>query len=193
MLAQFVPEVLQMLLVQTAFQKRAGVYTGRGVALEVDKIAGLIAVTSVEEMVVADFGQRGERRVGGDMAADAAVVLIGAHHHGHGVPADQALDPPLDGPVARVGNFFVHRNGVDIRGLQDVRRLNPVESGALGKAVKQVGDAVRPSLLHDAVQSFQPFAGLLCVGILAGYEFCCKHGVKDRVTFNIALVGLSKL
>ena len=151
MLAQFVAEVFQMLLVQTAFQIRARVLAGRGVTLEVDKIPRLIAVPCVEEMVVAHFGQRGERRVGGDMAADAAVVLVGAHHHGHGVPADQALDPPLDGPVAGVGNFFVHRNGVDVRSLQNVGSLNPVESGALGKAAEQVGDTLGPSLLDDAV------------------------------------------
>ena len=193
MLTQFVPEVLQMLLVQAAFQIRAGVLAGRGMALEVDKIPRLIAVPAVEEMVVAHFGQRGERRVGGDMAADAAVVLVGAHHHGHGVPADQALDTPLDGPVAGVGNLFVHRNGVDIRRLQPARSLNPVESGAIGEAGEQVGGAFSPSLLHDAVQGFQPFAGFLCVRILAGYEFCCKHGFEFGVTFNIALVGLPEL
>ena len=106
MLAQFVAEIFQMLLVQTAFQERAGVHARRGVALEVDEIARLIAVPRVEEMVVADFDQRRERRVGGDVAADAAVVLVGAHHHGHRVPADQALDAPLDGAVARVGDLF---------------------------------------------------------------------------------------
>ena len=72
MLAQLVAEVFQVLLIQTAFQERAGVLAGRGVTLEVDKIARLIAVPAVEEMVVADFGQSGERRVGGDVAADAA-------------------------------------------------------------------------------------------------------------------------
>src|ERR1700683_306872 len=188
MLPQLVPEVLQMLLIQTAFQISPGVLAGRGVTLEVDKIPRLISVLSMEEVVVARLRQRRERLVGRDMAADTAVMLIGAYHHGHGVPPDQAFDSPLDGPVAGVGNFFVHRDGVDIRRLQNVRSLNPIESGALGEAAEQVGDAVGPSLLYDAVQSFQPFAGLLCIGILAGYEFCCKHGFKIRVPFNLAIV-----
>ena len=61
MLAQFVPEILQMLLGEAAFQKRARIHAGRGVALEIDEVAGLIAVAGVKEVVVADFGQRGQR------------------------------------------------------------------------------------------------------------------------------------
>ena len=72
-------------------------------ALEVDEVAGLIAVAAVEEVVVADFGQRGERCIGGNMAADAGIVLVGADHHGHGVPAIEALDAALDFAVARIG------------------------------------------------------------------------------------------
>ena len=46
MLAQFMPEILQMLLVQPPFQKRAPVDARRGVALEVDQVARLVAVAA---------------------------------------------------------------------------------------------------------------------------------------------------
>ena len=88
MLAQFVAEILEMLFGEPAFQEGARVDAGRGVALEIDQVAGLVAVLGVEEMVEADFEQGGQRRVGGDVAADAGVVLVLPHHHGHGVPAD---------------------------------------------------------------------------------------------------------
>ena len=44
MLAQFVAEILEVLFGQPAFEKRAGVHAGRGVALEIDQVARLIAV-----------------------------------------------------------------------------------------------------------------------------------------------------
>jgi len=65
------------------------------------------------------------------IAANAGVVLVGAHHHGHRVPADEALDPPLNGPVAGIRDFFVHRNRVDIRSFQTIGSLDPVKGGAL--------------------------------------------------------------
>ena len=58
-------------------------------------------------MIVADLQQRRQRRVGGQVAADPLVVFIGVHHHGDGVPAHQALDAPLDGAVARIGDFLL--------------------------------------------------------------------------------------
>ena len=176
MLAQLVAEVLQMLLGQTAFEKRSRVLAGRGMALEIDEVAGLIAVAAVEEMVVADFGQGGQRSVGGDVAADAGVVFVGAHHHGHRVPADQALDAPFQGAVARVGHFFVDRNGVDIGRFQPAWRVRAVEGRVVDQAAEQVRRAIRSTLFNDAVERFKPLAGFLCVRILAGYEFSCKHG-----------------
>ena len=76
MLAQFVAEILQVLFGQPAFEKGARVDAGRGVALEVDQVARLVAVAGVEEVVEADFEQRRQRGVGGNVAADAGVVLV---------------------------------------------------------------------------------------------------------------------
>ena len=53
--AQFMAEIFEVLFCETAFKKRAGVHAGRGVALIVDEIAGLIAVGAVEEVILADF------------------------------------------------------------------------------------------------------------------------------------------
>ena len=58
--AQFVAEILQVLVVEAAFEIRARVHAGRGVALEVDEVARLIAVGSVEEVIEADLEQRGQ-------------------------------------------------------------------------------------------------------------------------------------
>ena len=46
MLAQFVAEILEVLFGEPAFQKRARVDARRGVALEVDQVARLVAVAA---------------------------------------------------------------------------------------------------------------------------------------------------
>ena len=112
--AQFVAEVVQLLFGQSAFEKGAGVDAGRCVALEIDKVAGLIAVTAAEEMVEPDLEQGRQRRIGRDVAADAVVVLILVRHHRHGVPARQALDAALQRTVAGIGHFLIHSDRVDV-------------------------------------------------------------------------------
>ena len=107
--AQFVAEILQMLFGQAAFEKSARIDAGRGMALEINQIAGLVAIAAVEEMVEPDFEQRRQRRIGRDVAADAVVVFVLVRHHGHGVPARQALDAALQRAVAGIGHFLIHR------------------------------------------------------------------------------------
>ena len=59
MLAQLVAEVFQVFRLQPAFQKRPRIDARGRVPLEVNAIAGLIAIARVEEMVEAHFEQRG--------------------------------------------------------------------------------------------------------------------------------------
>ena len=100
-----------MLGAEPAFQKRARVDARGGVALEINQVARLIPVIGVKEMIESDFQQRGQRGISGNVAADAGVVLILVDHHGHGVPADHAFDPPLHGAVARIRQLRL-RSGI---------------------------------------------------------------------------------
>ena len=126
--AQLVAEIQQVVFGQAAFEKGARVYAGRGMALEIDEIARLIAVAAAEKMVETDFGDRGKRGVGRNVAADVRVVFVGPHHHGRRVPANHALDSALHLPVARIGRFFVRRNRIDVRSV-DFRGHAHAESG----------------------------------------------------------------
>ena len=64
--AELVAEIFEAGFVEAAFEEGAGIDAGRGVALEVDEVAGLVAVCAgvfgAEEMVEADFEQRGTAR-----------------------------------------------------------------------------------------------------------------------------------
>ena len=92
---QLAAEVLEVRLVDAAFEIRARVDARRRVPLEEDDV-GVGAVVAAEEMIEADFVERGGRREGRDVPADAFFGLVRAHDHRGGVPADQALDPALE-------------------------------------------------------------------------------------------------
>src|SRR6187402_3949547 len=65
--AKLVAEVCEMLLAEAAFEEGAGVDAGRSMTLEVDEVAGLLAVLRAEEVVEADLEQGRQRRVGRNM------------------------------------------------------------------------------------------------------------------------------
>src|SRR5450432_1309513 len=76
-LADLLPEPVELGLAQPAFEKGAGIDPRRRVPLEKDLIAGrrvaggVDPVLSLEEVVEAHLVQAGRRGVGGDVAADA--------------------------------------------------------------------------------------------------------------------------
>ncbi len=96
---QFLAEVLELRLVEPAFDERAGVHAGAGVALEEDDVAGVRLGAAAEEVVEADLVERGGAGEGRDVAADVG-VLVRLQHHRHRVPADDALDAPFEFAVA---------------------------------------------------------------------------------------------
>src|SRR5262249_42046002 len=114
---QLPAEVLELSHGETAFKERAGIDPRRGMALEVDLVAAG-RFRAAEEMVEADLEKRCSRGVGGYMAADAGLVLVGTHHHGHGIPANQTLDAPLGLAVAGKRRLLIRRNGIDIRRVE---------------------------------------------------------------------------
>ena len=62
---------------------------------------------AAEEVVEANFVQGGGRRVRRDVTADAVALAIGANHHRHRVPADEALDAALNFLASRKGRLLV--------------------------------------------------------------------------------------
>ncbi len=65
-------------------------------------------------MIETHFGDSCQGSVSGDVAADVGVVLVGAHNHCGGIPADEALDAALEGAVARVARLALRRKGIEI-------------------------------------------------------------------------------
>src|SRR5260370_25815301 len=98
---QLAAEIFELLRGDAAFEEGAGVDAGRGVPLEVDRVALELGRASAEEMVEADFVEGRGACVGGDVAADIVLDAVGAHDHGERVPADEAFDAALQFLIAR--------------------------------------------------------------------------------------------
>ena len=131
---------------------------GRGVALEENHVA-FVAVAATEEVVEGDLVEGGGRGVGRDVAADAVFVAVAAHDHGHGVPADQALDAALDLAAARVGHLLVGVDGVDVGGVGGERQLDAARLGMSAQFAEEPADAGRATGLQHVVQRLEPLAG----------------------------------
>src|SRR5206468_2595922 len=67
----FLAEVVELVLAEAALQEGTGVDARRGVTLEEDLVAPAVRVLAAEEVVEADFVERGRAGVGGEMATDA--------------------------------------------------------------------------------------------------------------------------
>ncbi len=160
MLAQFVAEVVQMVFGEAAFEKSPRIDARRGVSLEINQVARLIAVTAMEEMIETHFEQRGERGIRGDVAADPVIMLVLVRHHGHGVPASQALNAAFQRAVTGIRHFLIRAKSVHIVERCANRNVHAGFARALRKLLEQESGPVRPRFLPrsgQALRAIPPF------------------------------------
>ena len=155
-LGQLGAEMVQMPFVQAVFQKRARIVAGRGVALKINQVRQPSILAPAEEMVVGHFIKRRHRSVAGDMAAHPGVAVIGVDHHGHGVPARQALDAALNLPVAGISRLLFQRDGIDIRRADGLGDIQPAGAETIRQTGQQRGGFFAPLRVeHDRDHFFQ--------------------------------------
>ncbi len=150
--AELAAKRVQLLGGDAPFEVGARVNPGSGVPLKEDRVARAAVPVGAEEVVEADLEERRARREGRDMAAQAREELVGPHHHGHGVPADDAADAALDVAVARVGRLVLERDGVDIGRGGGERERDPVLVAVLNQAREQIAAAARPLTAQHRVE-----------------------------------------
>ena len=92
------------------------------------------------------------------MAAEVGVVVIGAHDHGHGVPAHDAFDPPLDLAAARIGGLLIAGNGVDVGGIDAEGRADASFCGVGLELLQELEDLRGRSMGQHVIEGFEPLA-----------------------------------
>ena len=159
------PEVVQLVLGQTALEEGSGVDPGCRVTLVEDLVAGILAVLAAEEVVEAHLVERGCRGVRGEVTADPREPVVGAQDHRNGVPADDPADPLLQRLVTREVRLLLRADRVDVARLGERRQPDLELSSALEQFVDQEPGAGLALLLHDLVQRGHPFVRLSGIDI----------------------------
>ena len=130
-----------------------------------------VVLLALEEVIEADFVERGRRGVGRDVAADPVRVAIAAHDHRHRIPADEALDAALDLLAAGKRRFFFGADAVDVGGDGGKRQRNTGHAGVVTKGGEQALNAAAVPLLDDVIERLAPLAlfdGFQLGGVLRG-------------------------
>ena len=153
-------EVVQVLFRQSTLEKRPGVDAGRGVALEEDLVARDAIIFPLEEMVEANFVERGRAGIGRQVAADSGRPVVGPQDHRHGVPSNQPPDSALELLVAREERLLLGADGVDVAGLRQWRQADVELTSAFEQLVQEEAGAFVALLAVNLVQRIQPFLGL---------------------------------
>ena len=95
-------EIVEVLLVETPFEECSGIDAGGGVSLEIDVVAGIVAVLAAKEVVEPHLVQGGRRSKRREVSADALFAVVGLDHHHGRVPPNKPPDPPFQIGVAGI-------------------------------------------------------------------------------------------
>ena len=163
--ADLAPEVLEVGVVEAAFEIGPGVDAGRRMALDVDVIAGLAIVLAVPEVVEAHVVERRGAGEGRQVAADAVRPRVRMGHHRDGVPTDEGAQPFLDLVVAGEPGLVLGGDCVDVRGGDGGGEVDLHLTGLGHEPPDQETCAVLAPFLDDCRERLQPIVGLIGVDI----------------------------
>ena len=93
------------------------------------------------------------------MAADARTFLVRPHHHRHGIPADDALDLPLQLAVAGIRGLLIGRDGVDIGRGGAGGEGHAAAKGLLLEPLQEELGPLGSLGLADVVEGLEPLGG----------------------------------
>ncbi len=157
-------EQVHLRLGEAALHERPRVDARRRMPLDEDQVAAERLRPRAEEVAEADLVERGRRRVGRDVAADAR-MLAGAQHERHRVPAHVRVEAQLHRHVAREGRLLRRVDRVDVG-----RGERGTVAAARGLVLLQqfVDEEVRAAaalVFEDAAHRVQPLLRLLRVEV----------------------------
>ena len=164
--AELLAEAVELVGGQPALEERAGVHAGGGVALEVDLVAGdlAISVLAPEEVVPADLVELGGTGERGDVAADVG-GLVGPGDHDRGVPPDDRPDALLELLVTGELGLGGCRDRVDVVGGAHLGDADAPRLGVVEQLEHQVAGPALALRGDDRVERVAPLLGLRRVDV----------------------------
>ncbi len=160
--ADFLPEVDELVVAQTALEIRAGVDAGRAMALEIDQVAAVRLVAGMPKMHETGVVKRRRGLEARDVSAKLGRFLVRLDDDRGGVPAHITTDVPLELAVARMGRLSFGRNGVDVSGVRGEGQLRaPLRLADVTTAVQDVVDLGDSLEGLDGIERVEPFVGFV--------------------------------
>ena len=133
--------------------------------LEVQEIAASVAVGGAKEMIEAEFEYLRNGGVAGDVAAEFAVGLIGAHDHGECVPAHDRRDARLHFEMAGEWALALEWDRISVgRKRQHVGEYADVPGLALERR-ENVLSALGAGMAKRRFQRIEPIRGFRGIAV----------------------------
>src|SRR6266404_6234426 len=126
-------------------------------SLEIYGVTFELRGARAEEMVEADFVERGGAGVGGDVAADVVLDAIGAHDHGQRVPANQALDAALEFLIAGEQRLEAIGNRVGVRRVRCEWEIDAGNGGVRAEALQNFRGDFGAAGFEERIKRLEPF------------------------------------
>ena len=133
----FLTEIIQLFVCQTAFYIGTGIDAGSGVALYEYQISFFAFAFGTPEVVEADIIQSGSRLEGGDMTAQFQIFFARAQYHGSRIPADDGADAVFQLVIAGRFLLFAYRNRIQIGGSRVKRHVDAAAAGVFHQIFQQ--------------------------------------------------------
>ena len=190
----FLPEVIQVLLAEAAFEKCACVNARRRMALEVHEIAAVLRRRCAPKVIEADLVERGRGRVARDVTAVLGADAVRMDDHRQGVPANVGLDAPLDRAVAGILRLLAYGNRVEVRRVRAIRQVRARAARVIDHAFEK---EMRPFSAMDpehGIDRLEPLLRLLRVEIVAAEsdqrQWSCSRHEKPYSSYARNELGL---
>ncbi len=93
------------------------------------------------------------------MSADAVRACVCLYHHCHGVPADDAFDPPLEFAITGKLGLLVDVDRVDVGRARGDRQLHAMFLGIDLERMQQAAHAFGATVAKHVVERLHPVLG----------------------------------
>ena len=168
--ADLPPIAIELLFAEPALDEGASVDARRRVRLEIQQIPAVAIVGPAEEMIEPQLEYLRHRSVTGDVAAELAVSLVGAHDHREGVPTHDRGDPRLHCEIAGKPALLFERNGIAIGRKRQHIGVDPELPRLVLERRQNEFGALGAGMTKHQFERIQPIGGFRGIAVSSGGE-----------------------